>query len=332
MSRVRVALVGLGDIGLGAHLPALLRHDAVEVALLVDEVPDRIARALKLSPTVATGPDLDAVLAASNLDGVVLATPPWATPELAIRCLRAGLFVLAEKPVATSLAAAAAYEVLTDAERARLQVGLTYRHDPAIQTLAGWLRDGRLGSPVLVRAHIYDEVTRPGDAEHLARITATLAHGMPVVHEGAHVFDWLSHLLGGQPERIDDAWSLRTAGDLPNPNVTGARLTYPGGSTAVVEFGWLTAAQPRCELSVLGADGLAVLDGTTFALRLETADGVEVVEHPGERLPRSFDLQVDRFAALIEGRRTHGVPSLADGIAALTTAERVATMASGRKV
>lgn len=314
---MRVALVGLGDIGLGAHLPALLRHPAVEVAALVDPVPERVDAALSLAPDVPAGGDLDL----ADIPAVVLATPPWVTPGLAVRHLCAGRYVLAEKPVATNTAAAiSAYEVLTPAEQARLQIGLTYRHDPALRRLREWIVAGRLGGPLLVRAHIYDEPLT-SDAGHTARITATLAHGTPVIHEGAHVFDWLSYLLEGQPE-VDDAWAV-LVGDLPAPNLTGARLSYPAGHVALVEFGWLTAALPRCELSFLGPAGLAVLDGSTFRLTLTTDAGIEVFDAPGDRTARCFDLQVGRFVDLVEGR-SDAEPSLADGIAALATAEQVA--------
>lgn len=327
--RVPVALVGLGDIGLGQHLPALLRSPDVEVVALADMNPARRAASSALvGPHVPVEAELKDVLA-SRAAGVVLATPPWATPELATQALRSGRFVLAEKPVATSVAAAAIYGQLNDDERRRLQIGLTYRHDPAIQRLGEWIRDGRLGSPVLVRAHIYDERLDPADAEHAERLRRTLEHGMPVVHEGAHLFDWLSFWLGGQPDRVDDAWAMQTQADLPAPNLTGARLAYPGGSIAQVEFGWLTEALPRSEISVLGARGHAMLDTASFRLELTTAAGTDIVEFPGERLPRCFDLQVARFIELIGGDRDRPDPDLDAGLAALATAERVATMAQG---
>ncbi|MEV5963551.1 Gfo/Idh/MocA family oxidoreductase [Kribbella sp. NPDC051952] len=321
---MRVALAGLGDIGLTAHLPALLRNDSVDLVRLVDPSPQR--RALAASYSVPTGPDLDLDLA--EVDGVVLATPPWVTPELVVRYAKAGRYVLAEKPVATSVEAAAAYDQLDDDQRRRVQIGLTYRHDPAIGQLATWIADGTLGDAVLVRAHIYDEPFRPDDPEHIERITATLAHGTPVVHEGAHVFDWLSHLLGGQPESLDDAWSQQTRPELPAANLVGARLSYPGGHRALVEFGWLTAALPRCELTVLGDRGLAVLDGFTFDLTLTTAEGRREVRFPGDRMTRCFDRQVQRFVDLYDGTRKAGEPSLDDGIAALRTAQLVAGRAS----
>lgn len=321
---VAVALVGLGDIGVSAHLPALLRHDEIEVAALVDADPVRLdhARELMNGDPLLTG-DLDDVLGA-GIGAVVLATPPWVTPTLTVDAVRHGAFVLAEKPVATSVATAGVYDPLSDDERRRIQVGLTYRHDPAIQQLGGWLREGRLGSPVLARAHVYDEPRDPADHEHSERIRRTLEHGSPVVHEGAHVFDWLSFLFGSQPVAVQDAWSVRTHPDLPAANLTGARLSYPHGNTALVEFGWFTDVLPRCELTFLGSRGLATLDGQTFRLSLTTGDRTDIVDQPGDRTDRCFDLQVARFADLVTGRSTMPTPSLTDGLAALATAEQAA--------
>lgn len=324
MGRVRVALVGLGEIGVGAHLPALLRDREVDLAVVADVSAPRRELAVKRVPRpVEAVAGLDEVLADTSVPAVVLATPPWVTAELAVRALRAGRYVLAEKPVATSTEAAAVYDTLTTDERRRLQVGLTYRHDPALAELRGWLADGRLGTPLLVRAHIYDERRDPADPEHLARIVATLEHGSPVMHEGSHVFDWLAFLLGGGPVGIDDAWALRTDPGYPSPNLTGARLRYPGAALAMVEFGWLTDALPRCEISVLGPRGHAVLDGFSFRLELSTVAGREVVDFPDDRTTRCFDRQVRRFVELVTGRRVIPEPDLADGLAALALCEQV---------
>lgn len=313
MSAVAVALVGLGDIGLSAHLPALLRHKVAMPALLVD--PDPARRAAAAASGVPTAHDVEAVLADDTIRAVVLATPPWVTTELTARLLDAGRYVLAEKPIAESSAAAAP---LLERDTKRLQVGLTYRHDPALALLRSWL--DRLGTPLLVRAHIYDEAH--ATPEHDARIAATLGHGSPAIHEGAHVFDWLRFLLG-DPDKVADAWAVRTDPTLAAPNLTGARLDYPDGTTALVEFGWLTDRLPRTELSFLGPGGLAVLDGFTFALRLETADGVEAVDFAGERMARSFDRQLDRFVALVTGAAPDPEPSLDDALAALRIGEQI---------
>ena len=322
-----VALVGLGEIGLGAHLPALLRHQGLRLAAVVD--PDPARRALAAEHTAAPAFEtLADVLADPVIDAVVLATPPWVTPGLVGRVAATGRFVLAEKPIAVSSSAAAPLAKLPAGQRKRVQVGLTYRHDPALAVLREWIDGGRLGDGILVRAHIYDERRDPALPEHARRIEATLAHGMPVVHEGAHVFDWFATLFGGPPERLEDSWAVSTRPDLPAANLCGARLTYPGGVTVLAEFGWLTDAQPRCEISFIGDRGHAELDGFTFDLRLTTAAGVERVAFDDDRTTRCFDLQLDRFTELVTGARAVPSPGLADGLAALEISERVAVLAA----
>ena len=147
-----------------------------------------------------------------------------------------------------------------------------------------------------------------------------------MIHEGAHVFDWLRNLLGGPP-RVVDAWQLQTAADLPAANLIGARLDY-GKHVAVVEFGWFTGGLPRCELTVTGDRGTAVLDLADYRLTVHTEAGTETIEFPGERVERCFDLQVARFAALLAGGIAE--PSLADGRLALEDSAEVARRAQGR--
>jgi predicted dehydrogenase len=311
----RLALVGLGDIAVAAHLPALLRSPAVDLVAGVDPLEER-RRTIVDVPTYSRIEDLP-----GPVDGYVLATPPWVTTELAAGLLRQGRFVLAEKPIATSVAAAAPLTALPQAESARLQVGLTYRHDPALARLRDWIRQGPLDGPLLIRAHVYDERLDPADPEHAERIRRTLEHGPPVMHEGSHVFDWLAYLLDGAPATVADAWALP-------PNLIGARLAYPGGTNVLCEFGWLTDQLPRCELSFLAQQGYAVLDGFTFRLTLHTNDGVEVFDQPTDRTTRCFDRQLERFVALVRGDSAEAVPGLAEALATLELSQRVVRIAA----
>lgn len=323
---VRVALIGAGDIGRTAHLPALLAHPQVELAAIVE--PSAVQRALAKAPGV---PLLDSVDALPAVDAWVVATPPWVTPGLARRGVQEGRFVLAEKPIATSLAAAqAAYGDLAEEALARLQVGLTYRHDPAIERLAELIGDGALGGPLQVRVVVYDELDDPADREHAARIRRTLAHGLPVIHEGAHVADWLRVLLGPAEPAIEHAWSLRTDATLPADNLCGASLLHPDGHRIEVEIGWLLPAPVRSEITVRGSGACATIDVGPFALRVEDREQRSELVGAGDRTTRCFRRQLDRFVAHCRGERPRttagrpAVPLLADGLAALALSERLA--------
>ena len=81
--RIAVALIGLGEIGLGAHLPALSREPRVALAALADVDEHRVERAAALAPGARATTAVEAVLADPAIDAVVIATPPWATAQLA---------------------------------------------------------------------------------------------------------------------------------------------------------------------------------------------------------------------------------------------------------
>lgn len=320
---VRVALIGAGDIGRTAHLPALLAHPQVELAAIVEPSPHQ--RALVNAPGVPLLESVEALAELLPVDAWVVATPPWVTHGLVRRGVEAGRFVLAEKPIATSVEAAReAFDGLDPETLARLQIGFTYRHDPAIERLRELIAAGELGGPLQVRVLVYDELDDPADAEHAARIRATLEHGLPVIHEGAHVADWLRVLLGAGELAIDHAWSLRTDPALPADNLCGASLRHADGHRISVEIGWLLPAEVRSEITVRGSGGCATIDFGPFSLRVETRALRSEQVGVGDRTTRCFRRQLDRFVALCRGERDDAVPLLADGIAALALTERLA--------
>lgn len=326
---LRVALIGAGDIGRSAHLPALIADPAVELAAVCDPDPTARERVAGLlgddRPPILT--DLEPLLADDTIPAWVVATPPWVGPRIVRAGLDADRFVLAEKPLATDLAAAQrAFAGLAPERVARLQVGFSYRHDPAIDELRRLIADGELGGPLQVRVAIYDEVDDPRDREHGRRIRETLAHGTPVVHEGAHVADWLRFLLG--PDRLDVAhsWSLRTRADLPGDNLCGATLTHPAGHLIQVEVGWLLPAAAPSTLTVRGAGGCATIDVMSLDLRVEDGRTVREQRATVDRTTRCFARQLERFVALTRGD-AGGSPTLSDGLAGIELTERIAARA-----
>jgi predicted dehydrogenase len=319
---VRIALVGLGDIGIRAHLPALLAGDGAALAALVDVDPDRRRAAAELAPGVPVEAEADAVLADPAIDAVVLATPAWVTAGLARTALAAGKYVLAEKPLAPTLAEQLAFREIPGAAE-RLQIGLTYRHHPSIDRLRELVSGGALGSPLYVQCSVCDERADPvGAPEHYARRLRTLEHGPPVVFDGIHRCDQLNLVLGRAPVEVT-GWAVTTSPDFASPNVNGAALTYDDGTVVRLEVIWLLPALPPGQFVVAGPRGRAVLDPPTFGLELELDGRRELVPAPGDRTATCFALQLRRFVASCAAGTPPG-PGLEDAIAASALCERIA--------
>ena len=99
MDNVRIGIIGIG--GMGSNHAGYLRDGAVpqaELAAVCDINPERIAWARENLPGVKTFDTADELFAADVVDGVMIATPHYFHPPLAVQAFDHGLHVLSEKP------------------------------------------------------------------------------------------------------------------------------------------------------------------------------------------------------------------------------------------
>ncbi|NUT55391.1 MAG: Gfo/Idh/MocA family oxidoreductase [Thermoleophilia bacterium] len=326
---LRIALIGLGDIAVRAHLPALAAEQRVSVVAVADADEERLAAAPAGARRTT---DVSSLLADPEVDAVVIATPPSATAGLVRDALEAGKWVLAEKPLGLSVAETSGVRAAPGAGE-RLQIGLTYRHHPAVDRLRELIASGALGRPLLIQAAICDEPANPEqDPRGYARRLRSLERIPPVVSDGVHACDRINYLLGEPPVDVS-GWSVRTDPAFATANVNGGVLTYADGTVARLEVVWLTPVLPTPQFVVTGPGGLATLEPPTFRLTVELADGTtETHEPPGDKTEVCFALQLGRFVdAVLSG--TPPVPGLEEAIASLELAERIARAAGvGRLV
>lgn len=147
LERTRVAIVGCGAVSRRYHGPALqalAQHGWVEVAALYD--PDSVQRAEleHLFPDARRIGNLNE-LASANVDLAIVASPPRYHAEQTVRLLRAGLSVLCEKPMATSMDEAEEMVATAATSAGVLAVGLYRRFFPAVQTIRHMVSRGTIG-------------------------------------------------------------------------------------------------------------------------------------------------------------------------------------------
>ena len=99
METVRIGIIGIGNIG-SAHASSVYegKIEGMTLAALCDKDPKRAAELKELYPDVPVFEDADEMMDSGLLDGVVIATPHYDHPVLAIRAFEKGLHVLTEKP------------------------------------------------------------------------------------------------------------------------------------------------------------------------------------------------------------------------------------------
>lgn len=249
---LRTAVVGLGRIGFGYHVPSVVSHPGFELVGLVDPSAERRAEA-GTRWQVACFAELGEMLAATKAELVVLASPTPFHAAQARDCFAHGAHVFCDKPVALSVAD---YDAMIEAGRRSQRDLLAYQ--PArglapVRCLKHLLASGRLGRVHLVR-HARSDFVRRNDWQAFA------AHGGGMLNNyGSHCLDELLWLLDFP--RIETVFcQLRcavTTGDAED--VVKAVLVAGDGCLIDLDISQ-ACAQPPPAWQVDGDRGSAVWD------------------------------------------------------------------------
>lgn len=288
MARRGVALIGLG-MAAGHHARSLLDlGDRVEVRACWSRSAGRRAAFAAEFPLPVVD-DLDAVLADSAVELVLLLTPPDARLELVERLALAGKHILMEKPLERTVAAAE--RIVATCERAGIvaAVMLQQRFRPAALRLADLVAAGVFGELAAVQLTMpwwrpqayYDE---PG------RGTLARDGGGVLLTQAIHAIDLMLTLTGPVAEVAALAGTTRLH-RMETEDFAAAGLCFACGALGGLIA--TTAAYPGLaeRLILTGTSGSAVLEGG--ALTVSLRDGT--VERFGEAGPGGGSAQPMAF-------------------------------------
>ncbi len=191
-----VAVIGCGAIARLQHVPALVKHPGVrERLVLVDQDLDR-ARELAYAFGVASiAADYRDVL--GGVDGVVIALPHHLHYRAALDCLRAGVHVLCEKPLAESAAEVAELAAAAEQSHVTLAVNNTRRLFPPSRKVHELLREGAIGAVQFLGYYDGAKYGWPSASGFAFGLRGT-GKGI-LLDAGAHVLDLVCWWLGHKP-------------------------------------------------------------------------------------------------------------------------------------
>ncbi len=145
--KVRYAVVGIGWISQTAFLPGVEHTGNSEVVVFVSGHEDKAAKVGEKYGVndLYSYEEYDELLSSGKIDAVYLATPNWDHVDLAVRTLEAGIHLLLEKPMATSVEDCE--RIIAAAERSGAKLMIAYRmhHEPAMLKAFETARSGKLG-------------------------------------------------------------------------------------------------------------------------------------------------------------------------------------------
>src|SRR5579875_236050 len=185
-SPLRIGIVGAGRIVDRVHLPILSAMPGVSVAGLFDQDQTQSLLLAKKFPGVHTCLSLDELLAL-QLDAVLVACPNYLHAKLSIAMLNAGVHVLCEKPMATTLDEAIDMVEAAQRNRRELMIAYANRFRPEILLLQELVQQGKLGEIQTVRCSWLRRNEVPGTNTWFTR--RTLSGGGALIDLGSHLIN-----------------------------------------------------------------------------------------------------------------------------------------------
>lgn len=141
---VKLAIIGTGGMA-NAHAERFAKVEGCELVAACDVDYDRAAAFSEKHRIPKAFGSATELLAKSKCEAVSIVTPDPFHAPLSIQCLKAGLHVLCEKPLAVTYPDAR--KMVAAAKKAGVinMVNLSYRDWPAIQAVAGLVQSGGIG-------------------------------------------------------------------------------------------------------------------------------------------------------------------------------------------
>lgn len=230
---LRVGIVGAGLRG-RLFADALAGRPGVTVVGFAESSPAAADRARSLTglPVVARHTDLLADLAP---DAVIVATPDPAHRAVAVDVASAGVDLLVEKPLATTIADAEAIADAVHASGVRCLVGFENRWNPHVLRAAEAVHSGGIGDPITSTATLSNTYAVP---EQMLSWSAQSSPAWFLMPHTVDLLTWLTRRTPVSVAAVGSAGVLRGRG-TDTRDVVHALLTFDDGTTASLTSVWV---------------------------------------------------------------------------------------------
>jgi myo-inositol 2-dehydrogenase / D-chiro-inositol 1-dehydrogenase len=325
---VRFGLLGAGRIG-KVHAKAVTGDANAKLVAVADAMaPAAQAIADQYGCEVRS---IAAIMAASDIDAVVICTPTDTHADLIEAAVKAGKAVFCEKPIDLSLARVKTCLEVVRAHKGTLMVGFNRRFDPHFRAVRAEIDKGTIGVPEMVVITSRDPGAPP--VEYIAR-SGGIFRDMTI-----HDFDMARFLLA---EEISEV--VATAAALVDPAI-GVAGDFDSVQVLLKTASGRQAVISNSRRATYGYDQRIEVHGSLGAVSAENQRpvSIEVATAAGYTRPPLHDFfmtrYIEAYAAEIAsfiaaiGGKGKAEPTGEDGLIALALADAaLKSVAEGRVV
>lgn len=289
---VRFGLVGAG--GIAQAYAAAFRETANAILVAVADVRTEAATAIAETlncPSFATHTEM---LRETDLDAVIICTPPVTHREICIDFCNAGVNVLCEKPLSVDSDSAKEMLQAATANSVKLSMASKFRYVDDVIRAKSIVESGILGDLVLFE----NTFTAHVDMSQRWNARPEISGGGVLIDNGTHSVDILRYFLG--PLRDLQAIEGKRVQQLPVEDTVRLFVRSQSGVMGNIDLSWSINKEQPSFINIYGTHGTVQVGWRESRYR-RASDDEWIVFGNGYNKVAAFRGQIESFARSVRG-------------------------------
>ncbi len=258
---VRIGIVGCGRIARW-HFDAYKADPRVKLVAFADTDLER-AETFARKVNAKAYDSHKAMIRNEALDGASICTVPSTHRDISLDLLDAGIHVLCEKPLATSVAEARQMVERAGMRNRVLMTAFKFRFHEEVLRAKELIENGGLGRILNVRVMFGGYF----DAKETWYARRELSGGGIIMDNGPHAVDLIRYLFGEVARVSVEASDARRIGVEDTARLS---LSLKDGAMCVVDLSWSVAVPAPAYLEIFGEDGAVLVDTGGISYKFKT--------------------------------------------------------------
>lgn len=293
MNRLKFALIGTGGIA-QTYAQAFQQSDCCKLIAVAD-VNQESAKAFAEPFGAKSFNNYKSLAENTEIDAVIIATPPASHPEIATYFMGKGVNVLCEKPLCLSVSEAKAMIETAEATNVVFTMATKFRYCEDVVKAKAIIASGVLGEIV----QFENAFTAKVDMSKRWNSVKEIAGGGVLIDNGTHSVDIIRYFLGA----ITDVLALETSGtqNLAVDENVKMLCKTANGVVASVDLTWGINKELPNFISVYGTNGTLHIGWRESKYKLNSSPDWTIFGKGYDKV-QAFKSKIENFAGAIRGK------------------------------
>ena len=292
MKKLKFGLIGTGGIA-QTYAQAFQTSDCCKLVAVADINKDSAKAFAELFAAKSFG-DYKTLAETSEIDAVIISTPPNTHPEIAMYFMNRGVNVLCEKPLCLSVAEARAMIETAEKTGVVFTMATKFRYCADVIKAKAILASGVLGEVV----QFENAFTAKVDMSKRWNSNREIAGGGVLIDNGTHSVDIIRYFLGA----ITDVLALETSGtqNLSVDENVKLLAKTENGIAASVDLTWGINKELPNFISIYGTNGTLHIGWRESKYKLDSSPDWTVFGKGYDKV-QAFRSKIENFRNAITG-------------------------------